>query len=113
MKFCTNCGAPLQSDMAFCNNCGSPVKTSPTPTPTPQSLPNSTVPNYDLDPFELSEFDTLKFVFRKKYAEFNGRASRSEYFRFSLMIALCITIILSVFGIIGLATNGLASTIIL
>ena len=111
MKFCTNCGAPLQSDMAFCNNCGSPIK--PTPTPTPQSLPNSTVPNYDLDPFELSELDTLKFVFRKKYAEFNGRASRSEYFRFSLMVALCIAIILSVFGIIGLATNGLASTIIL
>ena len=113
MKFCTNCGAPLQSDMAFCNNCGSPIKPTPTPTPTPQSLPNSTVPNYDLDPFELSELDTLKFVFRKKYAEFNGRASRSEYFRFSLMVALCIAIILSVFGIIGLATNGLASTIIL
>ena len=113
MKFCTNCGTPLQSDMAFCNNCGSPIKPTPTPTPTPQSLPNSTVPNYDLDPFELSEFDTLKFVLRKKYAEFNGRASRSEYFRFSLMTALCIAIIISVFGIIGLATNGLFSAIIL
>ena len=52
-------------------------------------------------------------MLRKKYAEFNGRASRSEYFRFSLMTALCIAIIISVFGIIGLATNGLFSAIIL
>ena len=111
---CSNCGTPLEPSTLFCSNCGTPVATDTT---TPEAIRTSptqkTNPVYDWDPFELNELDTLTFVLTKKYIEFQGRASRSEFFRYNLMISLCLTIIPIMMGIIKLVTNDIMTAIVL
>ena len=111
-KFCSICGQP-QAQLT-CSNCGTPVATDTT---TPEAIKTSptqkTNPVYDWDPFELNELDTLTFVLTKKYIEFQGRASRSEFFRYNLMISLCLTIIPIMMSIIKLVTNDIMTTIVL
>lgn len=87
--FCKNCGAQVADTTKFCQHCGISVATTSAAasTSTPTGVGTST-PSYDLDPYELHDLDNFKFVLTKKYAEFKGRASRSEYFRFSLMMAI-------------------------
>ena len=111
---CNNCGNPLEANTSFCSNCGTPVTNTPT-TPEAVRTPTTqkTSPMYDWDPFELNELDTLTFVLTKKYAEFQGRASRSEFFRYNLMISLCLTIIPIIMGIIKLVSNNIMTAIIL
>lgn len=111
---CSNCDTPLEPNTLFCSNCGTPVATD---TNTPEAIKTSptqkTNPVYDWDPFELNELDTLTFVLTKKYIEFQGRASRSEFFRYNLMISLCLTIIPIMMSIIKLVTNDIMTTIVL
>lgn len=111
---CSNCGTPLEPNTLFCSNCGTPVNNTPT---TPEAVrtppPQKTHPIYNWDPFELNELDTLTFVLTKKYAEFQGRASRSEFFRYNLMISLCLTIIPIIMGIIKLVSNNIMTAIVL
>lgn len=111
---CSNCGTPLEPSTLFCSNCGTPVGTDTT---TPEAIrtppPQKTSPVYDWDPFELNELDTLTFVLTKKYIEFQGRASRSEFFRYNLMISLCLTIIPIMMSIIKLVTNDIMTAIVL
>jgi hypothetical protein len=52
-------------------------------------------------------------VLTKKYAEFQGRASRSEFFRYNLMISLCLTILPIIMGIIKLVSNNIMTVIVL
>ena len=111
---CNNCGNPLEPNTSFCSNCGTPVTntiTTPETVRTPPTQKNN--PVYDWDPFELNELDTLTFVLTKKYAEFQGRASRSEFFRYNLMISLCLTIIPIIMGIIKLVSNNIMTVIVL
>mgnify|MGYP001017370345 FL=1 len=111
---CNNCGTPLEPNTLFCSNCGTPVtntSTAPEAVRTPPT--QKTSPVYDWDPFELNELDTLTFVLTKKYAEFQGRASRSEFFRYNLMISLCLTIIPIIMGIIKLVSNNIMTVIVL
>ena len=111
---CNNCGTPLEPNTSFCSNCGLPVNNTPiTPEAVRTPPTQKTSPVYDWDPFELNELDTLTFVLTKKYVEFQGRASRSEFFRYNLMISLCLTIIPIIMGIIKLVTNNIMSAIIL
>ena len=111
---CRNCGTPLEPNTLFCSNCGTPVNnTSTTPEAEKTSPTQKTNPVYDWDPFELNELDTLTFVLTKKYIEFQGRASRSEFFRYNLMISLCLTIVPIIMGIIKLATNDIMTIIVL
>mgnify|MGYP000972301834 CR=1 FL=1 len=111
---CSNCGTPLEPSTLFCSNCGTPVATdTTTPEVIKTSLTQKTNPAYDWDPFELNELDTLTFVLTKKYIEFQGRASRSEFFRYNLMISLCLTIIPIMMGIIKLVTNDIMTAIVL
>ena len=111
---CCNCGTPLEPNTLFCSNCGTPVGTATT---TPEAVKTSPTQRtnsvYDWDPFELNELDTLTFVLTKKYIEFQGRASRSEFFRYNLMISLCLTIIPIIMGIIKLVTNDIMTAIVL
>ena len=111
---CNNCGNPLEPNTSFCSNCGTPVTNTIT---TPESVrtqpPQKTNTVYDWDPFELNELDTLTFVLTKKYTEFQGRASRSEFFRYNLMISLCLTIIPIIMGIIKLVSNNIMTVIVL
>lgn len=111
---CSNCGTPLEPNTLFCSNCGTPVGTDTT-TPEAVKTPptQKTNPVYDWDPFELNELDTLTFVLTKKYIEFQGRASRSEFFRYNLMISFCLTIISIIMGIIKLVTNDIMTAIVL
>lgn len=111
---CSNCGTPLEPNTLFCSNCGTPVgtdTTTPEAVRTPPTQKNN--PVYDWDPFELNELDTLTFVLTKKYIEFQGRASRSEFFRYNLMISLCLTIIPIIMGIIKLVSNNIMTVIVL
>lgn len=111
---CNNCGTPLEPNTLFCSNCGTSVtniSTAPEAVRTPPT--QKTSPVYDWDPFELNELDTLTFVLTKKYIEFQGRASRSEFFRYNLMISLCLTIIPIMMGIIKLVTNDIMTAIVL
>lgn len=111
---CSNCGTPLEPNTLFCSNCGTPVGTDTT---TPEAVKTSPTQRtnsvYDWEPFELNELDTLTFVLTKKYIEFQGRASRSEFFRYNLMISLCLTIISIIMDIIKLITNDIMTAIVL
>ena len=45
MKFCPNCGQPIEEGTSFCRNCGYNLGTNPVPTPQPVQ-PNYVQPNY-------------------------------------------------------------------
>ena len=89
--FCIKCGSPLREGQKFCENCGAPVPQAKTeaqqpfgeqqaytaqqPFAAPNPAPNDGRAHAVLD-------CTLKLAiirFFRNYAEFNGRATRSEY----------------------------------
>jgi uncharacterized membrane protein YhaH (DUF805 family) len=87
--FCSNCGTSAESQQAFCVSCGHRLNL--------QSQPASTLTNpspqsrVDLDavnaPKSMSFIETIKFSY-KNYAQFSGRASRSEYWYWVLFFWL-------------------------
>ncbi|WP_251423573.1 DUF805 domain-containing protein [Veillonella agrestimuris] len=100
--YCKECGTQLPETTKFCTSCGKQVMSSESVPPTP-TYP---VKIYNLDPYELSDLDNFKFVVTKKYVEFNGRASRGEYWRYSFFSSIVACAILFLASIIGLLTNG-------
>ncbi|MFC6294743.1 DUF805 domain-containing protein [Lactiplantibacillus daoliensis] len=98
MKFCPKCGTKLVEGARFCPNCGlnlvegtatsgSPAQTvvTPQPTVTNQQVPNSqsgqterrTETRYEEQ--DSGGIDAAMRDYFKRYAQFHGRSSRSQY----------------------------------
>ena len=77
MRACPKCGQRIPSSERYCPYCGH-MKNIPLP----------------LDAYELGFIENFKHCVVHKYADFEGRASRSEYWHFMLVYQLIIAIIL-------------------
>ena len=96
MMFCVSCGAELGADFAFCQSCGRPQKNSKDisrelPPPSQSSTFSSarTLENNDSAnaPKPMRFIESIKYSL-KNYANFKGRASRSEFWFWVLLNAL-------------------------
>ena len=74
MRPCPYCGHEVLKSERYCPNCGR-IRKAP----------------ISLDKYSLGMIENFKQCFVYKYADFEGRASRSEYleFLFGVSIALC------------------------
>ena len=84
-KFCSKCGARLESGALFCGNCGRSTK--PEPTPTEMKVQPGIVPIED----SISTAD-LHWVpddgFQAHFFKTEGRLNRWRYFKRSILITL-------------------------
>ena len=97
-KTCSNCGAPIDEGNAFCSKCGTKQGENPiTPATSERSYdePNYERPNF-LSSSKMTFFEAVKTCFLN-YANFKGRASRSEFWYFSLFNSI-VAIILMIIG---------------
>ena len=96
--FCGNCGFANPDTNRFCVSCGGPVQLaenpvgSVTPVQFAQPMPSIQQPvqggtSSNLAPRKMSFGDSIKYCLTN-YANFKGRASRSEYWFFYLFAAL-------------------------
>ena len=110
--FCTKCGANLPDGAAFCTNCGAQMGA---PAPEAQQAPeaaqapvNQAAPQYaPVLPRSVSFVDAIKLFF-KHYADFNGRATKSEYwfaFLFQIIVSLATSWIPGVGYLVSLALS--------
>ena len=79
--FCKYCGKPLDNDAIYCTNCGrnqKSVENSTNPTSHHVDYKNSLYGNPNRPPMGVTFFDAVK-NFYLNYANFSGRAVRSEY----------------------------------
>ena len=111
MAFCTKCGTGLDEGTRFCANCGTAIDEIRTEEQNPYAPPQQSVPNFTVrrNPWQYFT-DALK-----KYAVFQGRARRSEYWWFTLFIAIIsvITGILdSIFDLYIAGDKGVISTLL-
>lgn len=90
--FCVNCGNQNLSEASFCASCGSPTnraqQTYSPPMQAPPVMPMQMAPGLQayaaqLAPRPMDLVQAVKSSFRK-FADFKGRASRSEYWYFAL-----------------------------
>lgn len=90
--FCINCGGQNLDEASFCASCGSPTnrahQTYSPPMQAPPVMPMQMTPAMQgyatqLAPRPMDLVQAVKSSFRK-FAEFKGRASRSEYWYFVL-----------------------------
>jgi len=75
--FCPKCGKENQNDAKFCLNCGTNISTMSASTASSSSIPN-----------EQMTFGKAIATCLAKYFDFNGRASRAEYWWFYLFTIL-------------------------
>ena len=87
MRACPKCGQRIPSSERYCPYCGH-MKNIPLP----------------LDAYELGFIENFKHCVVHKYANFEGRASRSEYWHFMLVYQLIIAIILFICAAISCIT---------
>jgi len=90
--FCINCGGQNLAEASFCASCGSPTnkaqQTYSPPMQAPPVMPMQMTPamqgyGAQLAPRPMDLVQAVKSSFRK-FADFKGRASRSEYWYFAL-----------------------------
>lgn len=100
-KTCSNCGAPIDEESAFCSKCGAKQDSNM------QSMHKSIasnpviIENHTDISTKMSIIDAVKNVF-SNYANFNGRARRSEYWYFTLFNLIAAIVI----GIICAIANS-------
>ncbi len=108
--FCSNCGKPAQNIHSFCSSCGNRLDSQLAP---PLIQPDSQAvyfpqPGVDVRsmyaPKPMKFIESIKFRF-KNYAQFKGRASRSEFWYWTLFCFLAsygsiflVSLIASIFG---------------
>lgn len=113
--FCSRCGKENPNSNHFCSSCGQPLPThdpDPTPPPIPQYQAPTPNPAY-LQPVPAESAFSLYIGCFKKYAQFQGRARRSEFWYFCLFhylvsLALMLPVI---FGIIRSSARSIGNPI--
>ena len=97
MPFCTSCGAENQPNVKFCTSCGAPMTTAETVS-APEA-PQPQKPNIDGSlPKKVGFIEAAKRFF-KNYAEFHGRATRSEYWYWFLAEMIISAILGAIFPV--------------
>lgn len=78
MAFCSSCGTALQEGAQFCPNCGISVNEN-------SGINNqSTVAAFQSAQYKMNLVNAFKRVVFENYANFNGRASKAEYWWYVL-----------------------------
>jgi uncharacterized membrane protein YhaH (DUF805 family) len=109
MNYCSNCGIKIEDGIKFCSGCGSQVGV--TATSINQGSPQMTTAFQNqssvapVDDKSLWEYFTGCF---KKYATFQGRARRKEYWGFFLFYIVFAIIIAIIDGFLNEAIFGLS-----
>jgi uncharacterized membrane protein YhaH (DUF805 family) len=95
MAFCSNCGAKIEEGVKFCTNCGAQVEVSAPVQPLHQQAPQqhinvvNAIPQtpYQQPPYPAEKKNGWQYFCdaMKKYAVFQGRARRAEYWYFILL----------------------------
>lgn len=96
--FCEQCGSEIKDGARFCSNCGANVNAAYFVTPAQQSVYHETVQTWNAYNPNVGEVHNGKVgfgkaisLFFKNYANFKGRASKSEYwwgFLFNLIFGV-------------------------
>ncbi len=97
-KTCSNCGAPIDEGTTFCSKCGTKQGENPiTPATSERSYDelNYERPNF-LSSSKMTFFEAVKTCFLN-YANFKGRARRSEFWYF-MLFDLIVVVILMIIG---------------
>ena len=93
MAYCSSCGTQLQSDVQFCSSCGTSMQTS--------AKGDSYKGSSSSQQFQMNLVNAFKRVVFENYANFNGRASKSEYWWYilaSIILSVGATIIDAILG---------------
>ena len=98
MIHCTKCGASAREGQAFCENCGEPL---------PQSTSTSIACDGLTAPVRKVTFGEAVKNFFKNYANFSGRATRSEYW----YIWVFNTVVSLAFGLLAEMGLGIFATL--
>lgn len=90
MAFCTHCGAQLENGAAFCTQCGSQQGTERdfNPYAVGSNYDGSNYSNYNPEAPTIPGFGEAISICLRKYVVFKGRASRSEYWYWTLFTFL-------------------------
>jgi uncharacterized membrane protein YhaH (DUF805 family) len=95
MAFCSSCGTALQEGAQFCPSCGTPVSVN-------SRINNqSSTAAFQSAQYEMNVVNAFKRVVFENYANFNGRASRAEFWWYGLaavMIGIGTTVIDVILG---------------
>lgn len=107
--FCTKCGNEVKEGTAFCTVCGEPVKAAPVEETAAPVEESAQAPVYAtpvaVDGGKVGFIEAIKLLFNN-YANFTGRATRSEYwwaFLFLWIVNFVAAYIPVVGGLISLA----------
>lgn len=122
--FCGKCGFQNPDSSSFCVNCGNPTQIAETPVVqvspfqnaqpvTAMQQPMQSGGSPSLAPKKMSFGDAIKYCF-SNYANFKGRAARSEYWYFYLFTVLVsfsflISLILYVLASLALFVPAIAA----
>lgn len=85
---CQNCGKELEAGQAFCSHCGQDVAAAETSV---AATSTNAVPAVDADGYplhwvgSLPIWENFKMCMTKKFFTIQGRATRGEYWKFSLV----------------------------
>lgn len=111
MRYCQQCGTPNQDNATYCTRCGAPLAPvmGQQGYQQPYQQPAYQQP-YQQPPYVKMGFkDAIRVCMKEKYASFEGRATRSEYWLFYLFYAICAFVgvfaVAILGGIIGYATE--------
>jgi uncharacterized membrane protein YhaH (DUF805 family) len=107
VPFCSNCGTKLDEGDNFCDNCGAKVEGNTAQVQTPQMAPQYAMQqqiNAPPDPAALFVNRAWQYFCcaMKKYAVFQGRARRAEYWYYTIIYAIFYTVCLILDSAAGL-----------
>ena len=109
MSYCTKCGKQMLKGTNFCPSCGAAVAIGEiTSTAVDANVDVLTAQNeskYPMDKYDVGYKGMLLRCLKEKYADFSGRASCSEFWRYNLGILLLEICTLVLLLFVGLVTD--------
>ena len=106
MKKCSQCGAVNADESRFCNKCGSTLGESRYDVSGATSQCQFQQPNPRQPHATMGFGDAIRVCMKEKYASFQGRATRAEYWFFALFCFLVLFGAIIVGAMLGAALSG-------
>lgn len=105
MSYCPKCGTQNPDENKFCSSCGAPLVQNQETGYQKSYTDNPSTSSGQRIPFGFK--DAIRVCMKQKYASFQGRAKRAEYWYFNLL-ELLITIPVAIIGfIVGLSVGNM------